>query len=82
MRSDFPTVIGPVEQCLSLSRAAGLIAGLAVASDLHHVAANGLPSSDLTGILFRHPPPHVVAAIPLDPPARIVGMIPTLFAPH
>ena len=43
MRSDFPTVIGPVEQCLPLSRATGLITGLAVASDLRHVAANGLP---------------------------------------
>ena len=71
-----------MQQCLPLSRAAGLIAALAVASDLRHVAANGLPSSDLPGILFRHTPAHIVAAIPLEPPAWIGGVNPTLLAPH
>ena len=78
VHSDLPAIIGPVQQRLSLSRAAALIARLAIASDLCDVAANCLPASDLPGVLFRHAPAHVVAAIPLKPAARIVGMNPAL----
>jgi hypothetical protein len=62
--------------------AAGLITGFTVAFNLSYVATHSAPAPDLTRILFRHSPAHIVAAIPLEPAARIVGMDPTLFAPH
>src|SRR6476646_3132343 len=61
---------------------AGLITVFAVAFDLRHVATHSVPAPDLSRILFWYSPAHVVAAIPLEPSARIVGMNPTLFAPH
>jgi len=39
---DFSAVIGPVQQCLSLAWAAGLIARITIVSELHDVAANSL----------------------------------------
>ena len=56
---------------------AGLITVFAVAFDLRHVATHSVPAPDLSRILFWYSPAHVVTAI-----ARIVGMNPTLLAPH
>ena len=71
--SDLSAIIGPVQEGLPLALAAGLITGFAVAFDLGHMAAHSVPAFDLSRILFWHSPPQVVAAIPLEPSARIVG---------
>ena len=39
------------------------------------------PTLDLSRILRRHSSPHIVAAIPLKPPARVFGKNPTVFSP-
>ena len=80
--SDLSAVIGPVQEGLPLTLAAGLITPFAVAFDLGHVAAHSVPAPDLPRILFWHSPAHIVAAIPLEPSSRIIGMNPTLVAPH
>ena len=82
MPLDFSAVIGPVQQRLSLSWAAGLIARLTIASDLLDVAANSLPASNLPAVLFWHTPTHIIPAVPLKPSARVVGMNPAVLAPH
>jgi hypothetical protein len=80
-RLDSPAVIGPVQELLALARPAHRIARLAMSSDLRHVALDSLPASDLAGVLVGQPPAHVVAAIPLEPAARIVRMHPALPSP-
>jgi hypothetical protein len=80
-RLDCPAVIGPVQERLALARPAHRIARLAMSSDLRHVALDSLPASDLAGVLVGQPPAHVVAAIPLEPAARIVRMHPALPSP-
>jgi hypothetical protein len=62
----FRLVIGPVQDGLPLSLAAGLITAFAVAFDLGHVAAHSIPTPDLPRILFWHSPAYIVAAIPLN----------------
>src|SRR5262245_25297550 len=52
-----------------------------MALDLPHVAADRLPALDLTAVFVADTAAHVVAAIPLEPAARIVGMDPALLAP-
>ena len=80
-RSDLPAVIGPVQQRLALARAAEEVAGLAVPLDLAG-HGGGSPSSGRSGARpRRHPAAHVVAAIPLEPAARIVRVDPALGAP-
>jgi hypothetical protein len=61
-----------MQQRLTLARPAGHIARLAMALQLADVTPNGLPASDLAGIFLGNAAPHVVAAIPLKPAARIV----------
>src|SRR5262245_34892064 len=79
--SDFSAVVGPVQQRLALALATGEIAGLAMLLHLAHVAADRLPASDLALVLLRHAAAHVVAAVPLEPAARIVAMDPALALP-
>lgn len=79
--SDFSAVTGPVENGLPLSAAAEKIAWFAIAADLLDVTADCLPAPDLALILFWHPPAHVIAAVPLKPAARIVGMNPSFLPP-
>ena len=69
-----------MQQRLTLARAAEYIAGLAIFLDLPDVTADRFPAADLTRILVRHAAAQVIAAIPLKPAARIVGMEPA-FAP-
>ena len=78
---NLPAVIRPVQQRLPLSRPAKQIAWLAVPFDLAHMPAHGFPSLDLPAVLGAQPAAHVIAAIPLEPAARIVGMNPPLVAP-
>src|SRR5258705_9601962 len=79
--SNLAAVVRPVQQRLALALATHQVAGLAVLLDLPHVAADRFPAFDLAAILVGHPATHVVAAIPLEPTARIVGMQPALLAP-
>src|SRR5262245_33648287 len=74
-------VVGPVENRLPLPPPALEIAGLAVLADLRHVPRDRPPPSDLPRIV-RGPPPHVVAAVPLKPAARILSADPALLPPH
>ena len=75
-----PAVVSPVKQCLTLPRATQQIAGFAILLDLPNVAANRLPAFDLSCVFLRQAAAHVIAAIPLEPAARIVAMDPA-FAP-
>jgi hypothetical protein len=79
--SDISAVVGPVQQGLPLARPAKGIAGLAVLSDLRDVPSKRPPALDLAPVLLGHPPPHEVAAIPLEPAARIVVVKPTVLTP-
>src|SRR6476620_1430858 len=80
--SYFSAIIRPVQEGLPLALAAGLITMFAVALKLGNVAAHSVPAPDLPRILFWHSPAHIVAAIPLEPSAWIVGMNPPFLAPH
>ena len=75
------TVIRPVQQGLTLARAASSITRLAGAAKLADMAAYCLPAADLSLVLAEHATALVVAAVPLEPAARIVGMYPTLGPP-
>src|SRR5579872_2314124 len=70
-----------MKQRLALTGAAGAVAGLAVALDLPDVPTHRLPALDLPPVFVSYAAPHVVAAIPLEPAAGIVGMDPSLRAP-
>src|SRR5690606_18057677 len=79
--SKLAAVIGPMQQRLALTLAAGEIAGRAIGFDLRHMPADRLPAIDLAAVLLGHAPPPVIAAIPLEPAARIVGMDPAFLPP-
>src|SRR5262249_55225410 len=79
--SNVSAVVSPMQQRLSLAFAAHEIARLAMPLDLADVAAHRLPSPDLATILVGQAAAHVIATIPLEPAARIVGMQPSLVAP-
>jgi hypothetical protein len=70
-----------VQESLSLTGPARLIARLAVPLDLCNVPPDGLPALDLARVLLRHAAAYVVAALPLEPAAWIIGMYPALMAP-
>src|SRR5262249_9477509 len=53
-----------------------------MAPDLRRVSSDGLPALDLPRILIGDAAAHVVAAIPLKPAARVVGMDPPLMTPN
>ena len=77
---DFPAVVGPVQQRLALAAAAEQVARLAVLLHLADVAADRLPALDLAAVLRRHAAAHVIAAVPLEPAARVVLVDPALLA--
>src|SRR5262245_17738485 len=70
-----------MQQRLALARPAHRVAWLAMLLDLCNVAANRFPALDLACVLLSHSAPHVVAAVPLEPAARIVGMNPAFLPP-
>ncbi len=81
LRLEFAAIIRPVQQRLPLTPAAPQISRTACKLQLPHMAANGFPTLDLPHVFVRHPAAHVVAAVPLEPAARIIGMKPALLAP-
>src|SRR5262249_47939058 len=81
LTSELAAVVGPVQERLALSPAAEKIGRFAMPPDLLHVPTHGFPAFDLTAVFFRHPPAQIIAAIPLEPAARVIGVNPTLGAP-
>src|SRR6476620_7058849 len=79
--SDLAAVISPVQERLPLPRAAGQVTRLAVPLDLPDMPAYGFPSLDLPPVFGRHAAAHIVAAIPMEPAARIIGVKPSLATP-
>src|SRR4051812_7788548 len=79
--SDLAAVISPMQERLPLPRAAGQVSRLAVPLDLPDMPADGFPSLDLPPVFGRHAAAHIVAAIPLEPAARIIGVKPSLATP-
>src|SRR6516164_6427408 len=53
-------IVGPMQQSLTLTRAAHSVAGLAMLSDLRNVPSDRLPALDLARIFLRHAAAHVV----------------------
>src|SRR5688500_9599233 len=79
--SDPAAVIRPREERLWRSATEVNFARLAVADDLRHMPADRAPSAYLPRIVGR-PTAHVVAAIPLEPSARVLRTYPPLSPPH
>src|SRR6185437_7631951 len=79
--SELPAVVGPMQQRLALTAPTGEVAAVTVTFDLADVPAHCFPALDLPPVLVGDPPAHVVAAVPLEPAARIVRMDPALGAP-
>ena len=75
-------VVGPMQQSLALPRPAKNVATLAVTLDLPDVPAHRLPPLDLAQVLILHAAAQIIAAIPLEPAARVVGVNPTFLAPN
>src|SRR5512146_820821 len=80
-RSYRACVVGPVEKRLALSAPATQVARHAMLADLRDVAPNRLPATYLAQVV-RTAPPRIIAAIPLEPPARIFLVDPALCPPH
>lgn len=77
---DLPRIISPVQQRLALPAAAVEVAAVAVLANLGDVPFHGFPAFDLPFIVLAAAA-HVIAAVPLEPPARILFVDPTFFAP-
>src|SRR5687768_2801489 len=73
-------VICPMEHGLALPAAALEIARLAVLPDRSDMAGDCPPAPNLAGVI-RRSASHVVAAVPLEPSARILRMDPAIPAP-
>src|SRR5688572_12873654 len=78
---ELPAVVGPVKHGLPLPAPALEIPRLAVALNRSHVARDRPPSPDLARVV-RVTATHVVAAVPLEPAARVVRTDPALAAPR
>jgi hypothetical protein len=65
-----------------LARTAKRIARLTIHSDLRDVAPERLPALDLARVFLGHSATHVVAAVPLEPAARILGVNAAFLLPH
>src|SRR5687767_14176352 len=74
-------VIGPVHRRLPLLAAAFDISGLAVLADGGHMTPNGAPPANLPRVVGAAPA-QVVAAVPLEPAARILGTDPAVPPPR
>jgi len=66
---------------LEQAAAAGEVPAAAVLLHLLHVPLNHLPAFDLTGVVVAAAA-HVVAAVPLEPAARVVRVEPAVLPPH
>ena len=79
---DLSTIVRPMQERLALARPAGEVAIAAIVADLREVAGHCTPSFDLARVLGRNSPSHPVAAIPLEPSARIVFVYPAFCPPY
>src|SRR5262249_29567426 len=80
--SNFSAIVRPMKQCLPLARSTRRITWFTVPLDLGDVAPDGFPALDLASILFWHASAKIIATIPLEPTARVIGMNPTSVAPY
>ncbi len=70
-----------MQQGLSLFAAAGELAGFAVLLDLGEVTLHGFPTFDLALVFLGSSAAEIVAAVPLEPAARVLGMDPAFLLP-
>ena len=75
-----PAVVGPMQQGLPLFATAIEIALAAILLDLGDVPPHGLPAANLPGVVGAAAA-HVVAAVPLEPAARVFVIDPALLLP-
>src|SRR5262245_43466391 len=75
------TVVSPIQQRLPLAAPAEEVARLTIFLHLPHMTEDCFPALDLPAIFVRHAPAHVIAAVPLEPATRIVGMDPAFALP-
>jgi hypothetical protein len=80
--SEFPAVVGPMQQRLPLALPAKKITLLAIHLQLTDVPSDRRPAVDLSCIFAPKPPASIIAAVPLKPAARVFRMYPALPAPH
>jgi hypothetical protein len=78
----FATVVGPVEEGLTLAWSTSEITPPTVVGYLSDMTTDGLPSLDLAFVLTGNPPTQIVAAIPLKPPPWIIRVYPAFPLPH
>ena len=71
-----------MQKSLALTSSAAKIARLAIPPNLNDMAAHRTPTSNLSPIFIRHSAANIVAAVPLKPAARIVGVNPSSLAPN
>ena len=79
--SQFSTVVRPLKECLSLTRATCEIARSAMPHHLCNMSPHRSPPSNLSRIILV-PTTTIVSAIPLKPPARIIRVNPSFLSPH
>src|SRR4051812_33639963 len=77
---DVPAIVGPVQECLPLAGVAIEVPGLAFVPDLGDMPLHLAPAPDLP-LIVQGAPAEVVAAVPLEPTARVVGVDPALLPP-
>jgi len=70
-----------LQQRLTLTRATEEIAGIAIRANLPRVPRERAPTFDLHFVDLRNAPAEIIAAIPLEPSARIRPDDPTLVTP-
>jgi len=66
---------------LALSGPAFHVAGTAMLIYLRYMPLDRFPPGYLSAVFFAQTPPHVIPAIPLEPPARILRIYPAFFTP-
>ena len=76
-----PTIVCPVQECLSLTWPTSEIAKLAMSPDLGDMPPHRFPSSDLAFVFAWHAASQIIPAVPLKPAARVLGMDPTVLTP-
>ena len=80
--SNSAAVVCPMQKSLALALTTRQVARFAMSLNLRNVPPHRLPAGDLPLILLRQAATHIVAAIPLKPTARVVGVNPALATPN
>jgi hypothetical protein len=71
-----------MQKSLSLAFATAHVALLTMKVDLPNMSSHCRPPLDLSKVFLGHSTARVVTAIPLEPTSGIVGMNPSVLAPH